>query len=104
VDADADGIPNGAEEEADTDPRDPASHLHMSAISAIGDTVAVNWIGGTSSVQYLERRAASGSTDGVWTVILTNSPLTAVTNHYIDNAVTNPAGFYRVRVRRPASP
>jgi hypothetical protein len=98
-DMDKDTVPAWQEYLADTIPTNGDSYLRLTGIRPGAGRVDVQWLGGTSVVQYLEQ---GGSVTGaVWLRVATNLPPTAVV---VTNGVTvDPAAtqlFYRVRTVR----
>lgn len=94
-DADGDGVANGDEYRADTDPLDAGSNLRILAFSPTN----LVWRGGRECTQVVER--ATGLGRGTrWTGVFTNCPPTATEGAC---ALPPPAGptnwFYRVRVQ-----
>ncbi|NCC51572.1 MAG: choice-of-anchor D domain-containing protein, partial [Spartobacteria bacterium] len=96
-DQDEDGVPSEQEYIADTNPFDATSYLHIRAMNLIPGAQQVEWIGGSSVVQYLEWNPdMSGN---AWSIIMTNTPPTPVTNLY-DDSFLGIEGYYRIRVIR----
>ena len=98
-DTDKDTVPAWQEYLSDTIPTNGDSYLRITGIRPGAGRVDVQWLGGTSVVQYLEQ---GGSVTGsVWLRVATNLPPTAVA---VTNGVTvDPAAtqlFYRVRTVR----
>ena len=96
-DSDEDGMGDGEEGEADTDPLNGNSSLRITRISdGSSGSIHLSWEGGRLAVQYLEW---AEDLAGDWSVALTNLPPTSVTN-----AVVLPrrgsSGFWRVRAAR----
>jgi len=77
-DSDGDGLPDGEEWIADTDPTDPGSFLHMTAIAFSGNYVRVSWVGGTAATQVLEWETNLQS--DAWTEAQTYTPPTPRSN------------------------
>jgi hypothetical protein len=99
-DYDHDGFSNYAEYIADTDPTDPNSYLRITSAQLNTNGVQINWSGGSQARQYLQRISSIGGTD-TWVNIQTAQPPTAINGSYTDEAATNGASFYRIRVERP---
>jgi hypothetical protein len=99
LDGDNDGVLSWQEWTSDTVPNDSNSVLEITDIQVDGAGADVFWQGGVQATQVLEGRTnlVSG-TD--WAPLFTNLPPTSVTNSYSDSAMTNCAGFYRVKVWR----
>jgi hypothetical protein len=92
-DVDGDRVPAWQEYISDTCPTDGRSYLRLTDITG----GAVTWAGGTAVVQYLEW--SPNFTGGVWTVLATNYPPTAITN-LLGVDQTPGTGCYRIRVER----
>jgi formylglycine-generating enzyme required for sulfatase activity len=98
LDSDGDGMADGLEFVAGTDPTNPASCLGIESIRAGAGGAWVGWKGGTVSTQYLE---AGNLGAGPWRVIFTNLPPTATSTNYLDTAAaTNRVQFYRIKAWR----
>ena len=99
ADGDNDGRLAWQEWVCDTDPTNGASVLQITDIEPDGAGMKVYWKGGVQSTQVLEWRTnlVSG-TD--WMPVHTNLPPTPVISDFTDPMVTNPAGFYRIKVER----
>jgi len=96
-DSDGDGMDDGDEVTANTDPTNMRSVLAVVNIVP-SDGVELIWTGGTNVRQFLECRRDLLSTAEQWSVIYTNDPVTPVTNAFEHSAATNGLWFYRVRV------
>jgi len=98
-DTDKDMEPAWQEYLSDTIPTNGDSCLRLTAIRPGAGKVDVQWLGGTSVVQYLEQGDSATST--VWQRLFTNLPPTSVA---VSNSVTiDPSAtqlFYRVRTVR----
>jgi len=97
IDRDCDGIMDGAEARADTDPTNAVSYLAVTALNRGPGQVQVSWQGGAAVTQVIERTATL--LNPAWVPVYTNPPPTAITNLLSINE-TNPAAAYRVRVPR----
>jgi hypothetical protein len=123
LDSDADGLPNGWEEQffgdplaanplndddhdgannlheyrADTDPRSADSVLRLTAASVEGSNLILRWTGGESARQVLYRALEIG---GVWTPVFTNLPPTPRTNTLALPLSGSDAAFYRIEAGR----
>jgi hypothetical protein len=94
-DTDADGMGDGAEGEAGTDPTDPASMLQLAApVVEAGGTIRLDWVsvGGKTYVVEMMAQLGSGSWEEV-AVVTANGSLTSVRL-----APTEPSQYYRLRV------
>lgn len=98
-DSDDDGMVDGAEWIADTNPTNPASVLVITGLGRQEEGIRVEWAGGIGARQYLLRKHSLTSMEA-WTAIFTNEPPTAVAANYVDQ-VTNAASFYRIQAERP---
>jgi predicted outer membrane repeat protein len=98
-DTDKDTVPAWQEYLADTIPTNGDSYLRITGMRPGAGRVDVQWLGGTSVVQYLEQ---GGSVTGaVWLRVATNLPPTAVA--VTNGVMVDPAAtqlFYRVRTVR----
>lgn len=123
LDSDADGLPNGWEEQffgdplaadplndddhdrannlheyrADTDPRSADSVLRLTAASTDGSNLILRWTGGERARQVLSRALEVG---GVWTPVFTNLPPTPRTNTLALPLSGSAAAFYRIEAGR----
>ncbi|MDD5705352.1 MAG: hypothetical protein PHR35_05465 [Kiritimatiellae bacterium] len=98
-DADNDGMPNGGEYGADTNPWNPTSRLAITAIGLSGETVGLDWQGGVHATQFVESCDALTGTDSVWAAEFVNPPPTTPENH-LDMQAASTSRFYRVRAVR----
>jgi hypothetical protein len=96
-DSDGDGMADGKEYVAGTDPTNAVSCLGIEAISVGMGGAWVGWKGGTVATQYLE---AGDVAAGSWRVIFTNVPPTSATTNYLDADATNRLQFYRIKAGR----
>ena len=98
ADSDQDGLSDGQELIADTDPTDTNSILAVTAIGVTNTGVWVQWMGGREARQYLEYCGDLISTGEQWQVLYTNEATTPIINVFVDTAVSNAVRIYRVRV------
>jgi hypothetical protein len=99
-DFDDDRASNYSEYIADTDPAAASSGLRLTSFSRSNQVVRLQWVGGIQATQYLER-STSLNPGSQWVTILTNHPLTSVTNQFTDSAGGTSANrFYRIKVAR----
>ena len=98
---DADGMENWEEYVAGTDPTNSDSALRILDIVPDSGGIRINWQGGTSVWQYIQRKQDLLSTGELWQAIFTNIPPTSVSTNLIDMGATNPVLFYRIKVERP---
>lgn len=96
VDTDGDGLPNWQEYIADTIPTNSLSRLAL-GMRVNAESLQLDWIGGTSAIQYLECRTNLLYSDG-WFTLYTNMPPTSVTNQI--SLEGGSEGYYRIRVLR----
>lgn len=99
-DFDGDGVSNGDEFTADTNPADENSYLAITAVSNATEGIYVQWQGGTGAWQYVECIPYLGGTAQQWSAIYTNPPPTAVSEWIIDAGATNRTLFYRIKASR----
>ena len=99
-DPDQDGFNNRQEYVADTNPTDPASYLHLSAIRPEPGGVTIAWQGGVEATQYLQQRLTLEGTTDNWVDIFTNPPPTAISGSQTVPVGENSLRFYRLRVTR----
>jgi hypothetical protein len=101
LDADGDGVSNGAEAAAGTDPLDPTSLFQITSL-AITNTndLSVVWTteGGHSYVVQTNGNLSNQSFSDLSGVISVGGSGAGTTNYVHRGAVTNHAGFYRVRL------
>lgn len=97
IDYDCDGIPDGLEVLADTDPTDPSSYFAVTAFQLGMNNVLMHWQGGQNVTQIIERTLSL--MDPQWVPVYTNSPPTTISN-LLSIGETNPVAAYRVRVAR----
>ncbi len=100
LDADGDGRAAWEEYLCDTVPTNRDSVLALLGVTFGVGGVDVQWKGGISATQYLERKDGLSPTGIPWSVVFTNAPPTTITNSVIDATGTNAVRFYRVRVVR----
>lgn len=99
-DMDGDGMPDGYELTADTDPLSTNTFLAISSFQLESGGTRVEWHGGAVVTQYLERSTVLTSTGLQWQSIFTNAPPTPPSTNYWDTGVAGTSLFYRVRVAR----
>ena len=101
VDEDGDGVTNGEEAHAGTDPNDPMDYLHFTAAGRTLDGTLMTWTS-VSGKAYLVEYSVDLATES-W-VAITGAALPATstgTTSFNDTDATRasaPIGFYRVRV------
>jgi len=97
-DFDGDHASNYAEYLAGTDPVSALSALRLTSIVRSNQAIRLQWNGGVSATQYLER-ATSLSPGSQWLGILTNYPPTPITNQFLDVSGAGVSNrIYRLRV------
>jgi hypothetical protein len=99
-DPDHDGFNNLQEYQADTDPMNANSYLHMVGVSPSVPGAVIQWQGGVQATQYLQRSLLLDGAKTVWQDIATSAPPTAITGSYTDAWSTATLKFYRVRAGR----
>ena len=98
-DADGDGMSNGAEAIAGTDPRDGTDYLRVTAASRGGDGNGLTWTsvpGKTYEIQY-----STSLEPGSWQVLSSKMAAPGVETTFTDSDAgrqSAPEGFYRIRV------
>ena len=97
-DTDADGLGDGAETMADTNPTDEHSVLIVDEVELSETGIRVDWRGGVSVTQVLESISDLTSAATPWTSIFTNLPPTPVTNSAVDPDTNTERRFYRIRI------
>lgn len=101
LDSDGDGMSNLQEYLADTSPTNRASVLRITSLAWSNGLPRIQWQGGISATQYLERRSPLGGTLLSWTTLSVSLPPTSVTNSFVDtNAPGGNSVFYRLRAIR----
>jgi hypothetical protein len=101
LDTDGDGESNAAEAAAGTDPLDPTSVFQITSVTVTnGHDISVNWTteGDHSYVVQTNGNLSSGSFNDLSGVIAASGSGAGTTNYVHHGAVTNQAGFYRVRL------
>ena len=83
ADSDDDGMSDGDERDADTNPADAASRLAITYLTASNSTLRISWIGGQHVAQRLEVGNQLASTNTIWHAIFTNHPPTPTTNVWL---------------------
>jgi hypothetical protein len=99
-DFDGDGVCNGDEYVADTDPTDPDSFLAITDIAGDGSGVHIDWQGGVWANQHLESTDDLTAGPSAWRCIRTNTPPTSVTGSATDNRPAQGRMFYRIKADR----
>ena len=99
IDRDGDGVMDGAEFAADTNPLDSNSLLRVNGVVRNNDGVDVAWQGGGQATQIVER--CTNLLRAAWVPAYTNLPPTALATNWLDVDATNaPLLFYRLRAQR----
>lgn len=100
-DPDSDGMRNGQEFVADTNPTNGASRLAVVGVVPEGGGTRITWIGGVEATQVVESRGELGPTQEPWAAVCTNAAPTAVTNAFLHpDGTTASNRFYRIRAWR----
>lgn len=97
ADTDGDGMIDGHEVIADTDPAASNSVLAITGLQGSGTGARIEWQGGVEATQLLESRPGP-SPVGPWTSILTNHPPTPVQNSATDTHGVDGVRYYRIRI------
>ena len=100
ADPDGDGMTNGQELEADTNPRDPHSLLQIFGFTSNGDAIEIHWRGGREAIQYLQSRDR-WDPDSEWQTLGTFEPPTPVESSATDDQVMGMERYYRILAERP---
>lgn len=95
-DSDGDGLNNYAEMAADTNPALPGSVLKFLALQRTNQSVGLSWIGGQNARQVLQRADALA---GPWTALHTNLPPTAITNTLNLSNQPGASQYYRLLIQ-----
>jgi hypothetical protein len=98
-DPDGDGMSNGQEYVADTNPTNAASRLAIIGVRPQTNGLGISWVGGTGATQIVECRRKLGEADAAWAALFTNLPPTGLSNSFLD-ASPGTNGFYRVKAWR----
>jgi hypothetical protein len=99
-DFDGDGVCNGDEYAADTDPIDPHSLLSIVGIESAGNGVQLDWQGGVWANQRLECSDDLTAGPAAWHCIRTNTPPTSMTGSATDARPIQGPMFYRIKATR----
>ena len=99
-DTDGDGMLSWQEYVADTDPTDRNSALRIIGLVYDADGLRIDWQGGSSVTQYLERSYNFTANPIIWQPVFTNRPPTALSTNILDPGNTNDRAYYRIRVGR----
>jgi hypothetical protein len=99
-DFDGDGVRNGDEYAADTDPTDATSFLAVTDIAVDGTRVHIGWQGGVWANQRLEASDDLTAGPAAWRCIRTNTPPTSPTGSATDTGPIQDSIFYRIKVQR----
>ena len=97
LDSDSDGMNNGQEYTADTDPTNCNSLLRMTGLIIQSGQVRAQWTGGILVTQFLEAGYSLNATGLIWKTVSTNRPPTTASASAIDLSATNHLLFYRIR-------
>ena len=97
ADPDGDGVGNGAEYEADTNPFDPESNLAFAEALAENGALHIAWRGGVAAQQWIERSSVGPA--GPWAILYTNRPPTPSFNTLI--LTGEASAVLRLRAARP---
>lgn len=100
LDPDLDGVSNGAEFVADTDPRNADSRLELLHVDVDSIRTRIDWKGGRDAWQVLEECTNLSAAEG-WTAILAFPPPRPLTNAIVLWGETNTLDFFRIRAARP---
>lgn len=98
ADTDDDGMGDGNEIHAHTDPSDSSSVMKILQVAYQANSIDLTWQGGSVITQYLEM-AEIGQLEGPWSIVYTNLPATPLTNSKTLFISPSAQGaLYRVRV------
>lgn len=99
ADFDGDGFSDLAEYIADTNPTNAVSRLEITGMSFIPGGLKIDWQGGSSATQQLQRSVGVDAMHD-WSNIFTALPPTPISGSYTDSVSTNVMQFYRIRATR----
>ena len=99
-DTDGDGLTDGQEYAAGTDPTRADSCLKILTIRPSGAGVGVTWEGGATATQYLEVLRDVAGTGATWSALFTNLPPTATVTNFTDTGSGGAVRLYRIRATR----
>ncbi len=101
ADPDGDGQDNLAEFLAGTDPTNSAAYFHIMAIASESNGVRITWATGpgrTNALQSSPGAPSVGYSNNYADIFIVTNTTGTVTDYLDVGAVSNPAGYYRVRV------
>jgi parallel beta-helix repeat protein len=96
--SDTDGVCDGDEFAADTDPNDPDCYLRLTDLRPTDTGIDIHWRGGQGVPQVLEARDSLTDPEADWTPIHTVPTPTPVFGAYPHNAPVSTQRFYRIRI------
>lgn len=103
-DSDDDGVLDGDEWMADTDPNQAASVLRITQIAVTGNSCTVQWSGGTNAVQYWELCRDFATATGSPTWLLRSTYLPPTPSPGIGSKLLETNEVFRIRATRFATP
>ncbi|MEI6210958.1 MAG: hypothetical protein WCR06_04965 [bacterium] len=103
LDPDGDGMDNRAEFLADTNPTNSDSVLRVTSLTHTQGWFHIDWRGGLSAWQVVERKQDLLSPGQDWQPVYTNPPPTASTGSHVIQAESNLPAFFRIKAIRSNS-
>ncbi len=99
LDADGDGVSNGAEQAAGTDPLNPSSYFHILSATQSGKDAVLTWVSVTGKSYYVQACTnAAQMKSANFANVSPSVPAgnSGTTTYTVPRGATNPAVFYRI--------